>query len=104
MPVSHRHIPLQSDLNKWDHLKDVEIPEIDASIGLLIGINVPDAYSPLEIRTGPTGSPHATRTRIGWIPWNIMRDQDSATYGVTANYAKVVANQIESLGIFQKEP
>ena len=97
MPVSHKHIPLQSDLNKWDHLKDVEIPEIDASIGLLIGINVPDAYSPLEIRTGPTGSPHATRTRIGWIPWNIMRDQDSATYGVTANYAKVVANQIGSL-------
>ena len=33
-----------------------------------------DAYTPFEISTGPSGSPHATKTRLGWIIWNVIRD------------------------------
>ncbi|CAC5382830.1 unnamed protein product [Mytilus coruscus] len=49
-------------------------PKLDASIGLMIGNNVPDAYTPFEVATGPSGSPHATRTRLGWIIWNMIRE------------------------------
>lgn len=58
---------------KWPHLNDLPIPQIEADISLLIGNNVPDAYSPLKIRTGSTGGPHATKSRLGWIIWNVVR-------------------------------
>jgi hypothetical protein len=41
----------------------------------MIGNNVPDAYTPFELATGPSGSPHATKTRLGWIIWNVLRDR-----------------------------
>jgi hypothetical protein len=67
MPVSTDLIPTQDDLSRWPHLRDVKIPKIDAPIGLLIGNNVPDAYAPIEIRSGPRNTPHAIRTLLdGW--------------------------------------
>ncbi|XP_046551173.1 uncharacterized protein LOC124260894 [Haliotis rubra] len=75
IPVSNKHIPTSFDASHWPHLADIRVPEIDAKVELLIGSNVPDAYSPLEIRTGPQGSPHATRTQLGWVLWNVMRAQ-----------------------------
>ena len=77
MPVNKSHIPTVAEIRKWPHLANVDIPEVDAEIGLLIGNNVPDAYSPFEVLTGPSGSPHAARTRIGWIVWNVLRDTDT---------------------------
>ncbi|XP_046339933.2 uncharacterized protein LOC124121032 [Haliotis rufescens] len=73
IPVLKKHIPVSSDVQKWPHLNDIYLPEIDASVDILIGGNVPDSYAPLEIRTGPDGSPHATRTKLGWILWNVLR-------------------------------
>ena len=77
MPVTKSHIPTEHEIRKWPHLSKVDIPEVGAEIGLLIGNNVPDAYSPFEILTGPSGSPHGTRTRIGWIVWNVLRNSDT---------------------------
>ena len=73
MPVSHEHIPRQNDITKWPHLDGIILPEVSARIDLLIGNNVPDAYSPIEIRTGPRGTPHAVKTLLDWIPWNVIR-------------------------------
>lgn len=73
MPISRVHIPTQEDIAEWPHLQDVELPQMDSPIDLLIGSNVADAYSPFEVRTGPQGSPHATLTRIGLILWNVVR-------------------------------
>ena len=67
----------------------IRLPHIDAEIGLLIGNNVPDAYSPLEIRTGPKGSPHAAKSRLGWIMWNVI--QEGPTGKITVNRAHVRA-------------
>ena len=78
MPISQQHIPTQSDMDQWEHMKDVDIQKINADVGLLIGNNVPDAYSPIEIRTGPSQSPHATKSRLGWIPWNVVRKSQSS--------------------------
>ena len=40
-----------------------------------ITITINDVYSPLEVKTGPSGSPHATRTRLGWAVWNLVRGE-----------------------------
>ncbi|CAG2252827.1 unnamed protein product [Mytilus edulis] len=77
LPVSKEHIPTQREIKKWTHLESVDIPEIDADIGIMIGNNVPDAYTPFNVCTGPSGSPHATKTRLGWILWNVIRDSSS---------------------------
>ena len=101
MPVSKSHIATQEDLSPWPHLSDVYLPTIKAEIGLLIGNNVPDVYTPLDIRTGPTGSPHASRTRMGWIAWNVVRDGVSSSYPV--NRADVIAvEEIERLNQLDK--
>ncbi|XP_062588283.1 uncharacterized protein LOC134249947 [Saccostrea cucullata] len=75
MPVSNQEIPTKEEIRKWSHLQSIPFPEVDANIGILIGNNVPDAYTPFELAVGPRGSPHATRTRLGWIPWNIIRNR-----------------------------
>lgn len=66
MPVSKEH-KLFSHRKKWTHLESVDIPDIDLDIGVMIGNNVPDAFTPFDVATGPSGSPHATKTRLGWI-------------------------------------
>ena len=55
----------------------MKIPEVDTETGLVIGNKVPDAYAPLEVITGPSGSPHATRTKLGWIVWNLLRNRET---------------------------
>ena len=74
LPVSQSHIPTMSDIQNWPHLCDVELPQIKADVGLLLGNNIPDICAPLEVRIGPRGAPHATRTVLGWIPWNVFRE------------------------------
>ncbi|VDI27101.1 Hypothetical predicted protein [Mytilus galloprovincialis] len=36
LPVSKEHIPTQREIKKWTHLESVDIPEIDADIGIMI--------------------------------------------------------------------
>ena len=60
MPVTEAHIPTNDELSKWPHLNGIRLPEVKSGIGLIIGNNVPDAYTPFEGAAGPAGSPHAT--------------------------------------------
>lgn len=96
MPVTYSHIPTQRDLDRWPHLNGVKLSRSDADIGMLIGINVPDVYAPLELRTGPTGSPYASRTRLGWVVWGITRDSHSRS--LTVNRAAIASiEQVQGL-------
>ena len=73
MPVSKTHIPTSADMKQWPHLEDIRFPVFDREVEILIGNNIPDAYAPMETRVGPRGTPHATYTTLGWIPWNVFR-------------------------------
>ncbi|XP_046577994.1 uncharacterized protein LOC124285766 [Haliotis rubra] len=77
LPVSRSHIPTSDDISQYPHLRNIDIPQLDCSIELLIGNNVPDAYTPQQVRTGEQGTPHATKTRLGWILWNVVRNSES---------------------------
>jgi hypothetical protein len=89
MPVSRCHIPTSEDMRQWPHLHDIKLPHINAEVGLLLGNNISDASTPLEVRVGPRGTPYATRSVLGWIPWNIVRTGSNNVH--TVNRADVMA-------------
>ena len=66
LPVSTDTISTQEDLNRWLYLKGIEIPSINAEIGLLIGSDAPRVLQPIEVRQSKHGGPYATRTIFGW--------------------------------------
>ncbi|XP_042264714.1 uncharacterized protein LOC121895540 [Thunnus maccoyii] len=66
MPVHKGNIPRQSDLQRWPHLKHVNLPEIEAGIELLIGTNVSKALEPLQVIRSVNNGPYAIRTMLGW--------------------------------------
>ncbi|XP_047489107.1 uncharacterized protein LOC125039312 [Penaeus chinensis] len=66
-------MPSREDLNKWSHLKDLEIPQFDGEVNLLIGNNNLEAYRPLEIISGEEYCPIAAKTRIGWVQWGLLK-------------------------------
>lgn len=82
MPVNHDHIPTKKEISRWPHLSHVTLTDVNAEIGLLLGSNVPDAFAPYDVVTGPSGSPHATKTRLGWIVWNVLREGETRTCDV----------------------
>jgi len=49
MPVTKEHIPKQQEIKKWSHLTGIDVPDIDSDIGIMIGNNVPDAYTAFEL-------------------------------------------------------
>ena len=50
IPVTQSDTPTHKDVEQWKHLEGIELPQIDAQIGLLIGSNVPEALDHLEVR------------------------------------------------------
>jgi len=63
IPVSKEHIPTTKDISQWPHLEGIVLPEVDAEIGLLLGNNAPDVYSPIEVLTGPS-EVHMSQKRV----------------------------------------
>ena len=100
IPVSKNHIPTTDDISRWDHLKDISLPEIDADIGLLIGNNVADAYTPFDVKTGPAGSPYAARTMLGWVVWNVIRDAEQLQGDISCSFS---VNKVEVKAISEVE-
>ncbi|XP_069128774.1 uncharacterized protein [Argopecten irradians] len=77
MPVNNSHIPTKEEISKWEHLAQISLDRPHVEIGLMLGSNVPDAYTPTQVIAGPSGSPHATKTKLGWVIWNVIRNNDS---------------------------
>jgi hypothetical protein len=73
IPANDSHIPRTKDIEQWSHLDGVILPEINTGIDILVGNDVADSYTPLDVRTGPRGSPYASRTLLGSVVWNLER-------------------------------
>lgn len=67
IPISKHNIPTQRDIEKWEYLKDIRIPELDADVESLIGTNAPKLMEPWEIINSQGDGPYAVRTLLGWI-------------------------------------
>ena len=67
LPIDLDNMAKSEDVRRWKHLKDIELPRVDAKkVMLLIGQDCPEALLPREIRKGGKGEPYATRTLLGW--------------------------------------
>ena len=67
--VEHLNVNMSrpQDLSKWEHLKDIPLPEIGGEeVKILIGANIPEAQIHEEVRVGEAGEPYAVRTLLGW--------------------------------------
>lgn len=67
IPVTNDNIPAENDIRKWPYLKDVELTQINAGIGLLIGVNTPKALEPWRIINSEGNGPYAVQTLLGWV-------------------------------------
>ena len=67
---------------KWRRLKGINLPDITANIGLLLGNDVPDILAPLSVKKGPKGSPLAIKSKLGWIVYNLIKNNGTGTYSV----------------------
>ena len=67
LPISRENVANQHDVDRWPHLRGIDIPSVDAEVGLLIGSDVPEALQPREVRKSKDGGPFATRTIFGWV-------------------------------------
>ncbi|XP_028317687.1 uncharacterized protein LOC114472566 [Gouania willdenowi] len=66
IPVKKDNIPRQTDVESWPYLKEVQLKQIEAEIGLLIGTNVPKALEPWKVVNSEGKGPYAVKTALGW--------------------------------------
>ena len=66
LPFDKSHIPQSSDWESHDHLREIPFEIIDASVGLLLGMNASELLRPLEVAKGPDNSPFGIRYLHGW--------------------------------------
>ena len=66
--VSADAITRQDEVDRWCYLEDVKLPAVldDMAVGLLIGVDVPEALEIEEIIRGQNGGPYAVKTKFGW--------------------------------------
>ena len=67
MPISPSCVAKQEDLNRWPHLRRLEMPELkDGEVMLLVGIKErPKLFAPLDVKTGGDGDPIAIKYSLG---------------------------------------
>jgi hypothetical protein len=61
LPVSKEDIPRQTDVDRWPHLQEITMTEIDAEVDLLIGNDVSKALQPIQIRGSVDEGPYAVK-------------------------------------------
>ncbi len=69
IPITKDHIPSAETAQRWDHLSHLTtemMPLQDADVGVLIGVNCPQALAPLHVIRGKDSEPYAIQTVLGW--------------------------------------
>lgn len=67
MPVTKDNIPTQEDLKEWPYLSEVQLPQIDSDIDLLIGMNAANVTEPWQVINLQENRLYAVRTLLGWV-------------------------------------
>ena len=90
--VEHLNVNMSrpQDLSKWEHLNDIQLPEIGGEeVTLLIGANVPEAQIHEEVCVGGVGEPYAVHTLLGWAIMGPLYGNIRSQFGkVNINFLK----------------
>ena len=89
IPVTHKHIPTEEAVRKWTYLERVQVPVIDADIGLLIGNDAHVIQEPLETIPRQGNGPYATRTALGWVVYGLGNSPSPGQDAVYSNCLEV---------------
>ena len=87
LPVAAENIATQEDIDRWPHLSGIQLPKVDANVGLLIGSDAPEVLEPKEVRSSSQGGPYATKTVLGWVVNGPLGRVQSSSIS-TANFIK----------------
>ena len=78
IPISQNDIPDQENIKRFKHLSSISLPKLPSStadciprVTILVGINVPEATTPLESKIGKMGEPYAIRSPLGWLIYGV---------------------------------
>ncbi|VDP60475.1 unnamed protein product, partial [Schistosoma curassoni] len=67
LPIKRAEIPPTDFQERWKHLKGVQLPTIACDkVGLLLGVDVPEAHWVLDQHIGKPKQPYASLTMLGW--------------------------------------
>jgi hypothetical protein len=65
LPISKRVLALHDDVQKYAHLRDLPVYEVNKSkMTIIIGADMLSALVPLEVKSGDNGEPFAIRTKL----------------------------------------
>ena len=99
--VAKDAIGRQEDVDEVAYLQGVKLPRaIDyGDISLLIGVDVPEALQPVEIRKSRSGGPYAVKALFGWTlngPLNrYSNDQQCFFMSATSSSDELLSNQLK---------
>ena len=66
LPIGDGDLPREEDIEKWPTLRDLPFNFVCAEVGLILGINSPEAIKCLEIVSTIENGPFASRHKLGW--------------------------------------
>ena len=67
LPINVENIPVQEDVDRWEHLKGIKLPSLEhKKVELLIGQDVPAVMAPIHMKKGRDREPYAVKTILGW--------------------------------------
>ncbi len=97
MSLSEYTYPVAALQKQWAHIRDLPLPSIDnAKPVILIGSDLAELIVPQEpVRSGPSGSPIAVHTRLGW---SLQGPQNVQKQGKTQ---AVLFSEMESTGLMR---
>ncbi|KAL7852949.1 hypothetical protein SRHO_G00187340 [Serrasalmus rhombeus] len=101
LPVTRENVPAEKDLESWPYLrKEVQLPQIDADVEMLIGMNAHSAMEPWKIIHSQDDGSYAIKTTLGWVVNGpLKKDNDNKpshfSHGVSVN--RVSVSSVDSM-------
>ena len=80
-------LPIAQIKEKWDHLRDIELPELSSSrkVGVLTGAGMPQLHLQHDIRIGNFNAAVAVKATLGWVLIHEKRSNSVNTSIVSTN-------------------
>lgn len=66
LPIGNEELICEEDIEGWPNIRDLPFNFVEADVGLILGINAPEAIKCFEIVNSVENGPYATRHKLGW--------------------------------------
>lgn len=74
IPVMKENVPVEKELETWPYLqREVQLPQTDADVKLLTGMNAHSAIQPWKIIHSQGDGPYAVKTTLGWVVNGLLK-------------------------------